>query len=300
VTAIHFALSTTHAKCNNMSILLCVVDRVMGVTKLHDVVYVLCDKPSTIKRFKAAEHADHERMTQLEDIAVNDLRDPKDIAACKQTCQVYVADSECIWRMSADGTDRERWLTTPPSGRHLRPHTLSVTATRLLVTSYGNSELMRFDADGNELRHVSLPEGTAPYHAVESPSGRFIVIHSNTQLKQWQVSEVNSKGEILRQFNGSLSWPDHIAIDSQGNVFAADTGNHRILLLDTQLVLRHVIIDERQLNNQEPRRLCYVKQSGQLLVGFNNSFMLFEVLQVCQVSEVTPVNGMFQSNSLKT
>jgi len=59
----------------------------------------------------------------------------------------------------------------------------------------------------------------------------------------------------------------HIAVDSKGNIFVADRDNRRILLLDAQLALRRVIIDEHRLNYEQPERLCYVEQSGQLLVG---------------------------------
>jgi len=120
-----------------------------------------------------------------------------------------------------------------------------------------------------------------PYHAVESPTATFIVGHSNTQLTQFQVSEVSTEGQVLRQFSGSLSWPLHIAVDRQGNIFVADWANRHILLLDAQLSLRRVIIDARQLNDRTPRRLCYTDQSGQLLIasGIFNSVAVFDVLQ---------------------
>jgi len=119
-----------------------------------------------------------------------------------------------------------------------------------------------------------------PDHAVESPTGTFVVIHRNTQLDQYQVSEVNTEGQVLRQFSGSLGWPVHIAIDSQGHILVADYGNRRILLLDPQLALRRVIIEEHQLNYQQPWCLCCVEQSGQLLVRLTGrSIAVFDVLQ---------------------
>ena len=76
--------------------LLCVVDRVTGVTQLRDVVYIVCRQSSTIRRFSAATH---ERLT---DIDVSGLLSPHDIAACERTSQLYVADCWCIWRVSSD------------------------------------------------------------------------------------------------------------------------------------------------------------------------------------------------------
>jgi len=246
---------------------LCVVDGVWGMTQLHDVVLVVCYKSSTISRFNATTHQ------RLTDIVVKDLKNPRDIAACEQTSHVYVAEFEkCIWRVSADGADIKHWLPKSP-GDTFKPWRLSVTSTRLLVTSFHTKQLMQFDADGNELRRVHPPNYMGPLHAVESPTGTFIVSHHNTQLKQYQVSEVNTGGEVLRQFTGSrlpsLGHPTHVAVDSHGNIFVADSGSYRILLLDAHLTLRRVIIDEHQLNDKKYRiSLCYREQSGQLLVAF--------------------------------
>jgi len=149
------------------------------------------------------------------------------------------------------------------------------------VTSLVGKQLRQFDtAGGDELRRVHLPRYMDPKHAVESPTGTFVVAHRNTQLnQQYQVSEVNTEGQLLRQFSGSLSSPEHIAIDSQGHILVADCGNRRILLLDAQLALRRVILDEHQLNDKRPLNLCYVEQSGQLLVGLLRSVAVFDVLQ---------------------
>jgi len=148
------------------------------------------------------------------------------------------------------------------------------------VTSRSGKQLRQFDtAGGDELRRVRLPDYMAPMHAVESPTGTFVVDHRYTQLDQRQVSEVNTEGQVLRQFSGSLGGPAHIAIDSQGHILVADWRNRRILLLDDQLALRRVIIDQHQLNDQLPRRLCYVEQSGQLLVGLYDMVAVFDVLQ---------------------
>jgi len=255
---------------------LCVVGDVEGVTQLHDVVFVVCYKSSTILRFDATTHQ------RLTDIVVKDLKFPLDIAACEQTSHVYVAElAKCIWRVSADGADMKHWLPKSPDDT-FKPWSLSVTSTRLLVTSLDTKQLMQFDADGNELRRVHLPGYMDPHHAVESPTGTFIVGHINTQLKQRQVSEVNAGGEVLRQFTGSrlspLSEPTHVAVDSHGNIFVADRDNRRILLLDADLTLRRVIIDKHQLNYKRPWRLCYREQSGQLLVALYEGVSVFDVV----------------------
>jgi len=78
---------------------LCLVDTVRGVTQLHDVVYIVCAGSSAILRFNATTHQ------RLTDINVKALSDPRDIAACEQTSQLYVADGyypACVRRVSAE------------------------------------------------------------------------------------------------------------------------------------------------------------------------------------------------------
>jgi len=246
-----------------------------------DVVYIVCRQSSTILRFNATTHQ------RLTDIVVNDLRDPTDIIACERTSQLFVADwKECIWRVSSDGAGIKRWLpkSQTPSDA-VDPYKLSVTSTRLLVTTDDTRELMQFDSDGDELRCVQLPDDVRLEHAVESPTGTFIVSRFSRQLEHGQVVEVNTGGEVLRQFSGSrllpLRWVPHVAVDSHGNTFVADRDNRGILLLDAHLSLRRVIINELQLNYKSPLRLCYREQSGQLLVGFyerNVGVAVFDVL----------------------
>jgi len=247
----------------------------MGVTQLHDVVYVVRWGSSSIWRFNATTHQ------RLTDINVKDLSYPSDIVACEQTSQLYVAEDEnCVRRVSADGADIKHWLPKSPDDT-FKPWTLSVTSARLLVTSWVTRQLIQFDAVGDELRRVQLPDDMEPYHAVESPTGTFIVSLYNGQLKQRQVAEVNTGGEVPRQFSGSRLSPlfdtPHMAVDSHGNILVAD---NRILLLDAQLSLRRVIIDEHQLN-KAPWRLCYREQSGQLLVGLRGEggVLVFDVLR---------------------
>ena len=159
-----------------IQLVMCVVGGVTGVTQLHDVVYIVCRGSSTILRLSATTHQ------RLTDIVVNDLRDPVDIIACERTSRLYVSDNwKCVWRVSSDGEDIKRWLSKSPS-ETFKPSTLSVTSTRLLVTTLKH-QLIQFDSDGDELRRVQLPDDTVPYHAVESPTGTFIVSRYNAQLE---------------------------------------------------------------------------------------------------------------------
>jgi len=247
---------------------------VESVTYLHDVVYVLCSRSSTILRFNSATSE------VLADIDVSGFMSPHDIAACEQTSHLYVADFECVWRVSADGAAVQRWL---PRHGTMKPWTLSVRSTRLLVTSPETRQLMQFDADGEELRRIQLPRHILPRHAVESQAGTFVMSCSDTELDLDLVSLVSEDGQLIRQFSGcrlpSLRWPNLLDTDSRGKIFLADTYNRRVLLLDAQLELRRIIIDEHQLNDDESLRgLCYVEQTGHLLVAMQNTVAVFDLL----------------------
>ena len=242
-----------------------------AVTQLRDVVYVVMWS-SAIRRYNATTHR------RLADIVVMGFRYPLGIAACELTCQLYVADYHCVWRVSSDGVDIQRWLPKSPSDM-IKPHTLSVTSWRLLVMLKNNRQLRQFDAArGDELERVRLPDYMEPLHAVESPTRTFIVSYW-TDVKKCQVCEVSTTGYVLREFSGPLGWPQHIAVDGKGNIFVADSHNGHIRLLDAQLALRRVIFfDEYQLNYRWPDRLCYMEQSRQLLVGFfHGSVAVFHV-----------------------
>ena len=252
-----------------------VVDLVSGVTQLHNITYIVCGLTSIISRFNSTTHQ------RLTNIHVKGLRFLWDIVACQLTSRIYFCDREkCIWRVSAVGEDIKLWLPKSPSDT-FKPSRLSVTSTRLLVTSFNTHQLTQFDAEGNELSHVQLPDYINPYHAVESPTGTFIISQYNEQLEKNQLIEVNTAGQELRQFSRSLSCTLQIAVDSHGNILVADHNNRRILLLDNHLSLRRVIIDEHHIINNSPWRLCYMEQSGQLLVGFDLSrqVAVFDVLR---------------------
>jgi len=260
---------------------------VEGVAQLHDVIYVICEWSSTILKFNAVT-----RQRIEPDIHDERLKLPTDIAACEEKSCLYLVDNGYVWRVNvhARKDDIERWL--PKSGSDsdtFSPDTLSVTSSRLLVTSQTTNQLIQFDADGEQLQRIPLSDNMEPHHAVESPKGSFIVSHYNIEMKRHQVTEVDAKGTPIRgsgqqsqQASRSLGLPPHVAVvavDSRGYVIVADSVKRCIQLMDSRLSPRRVIVDEDQLNYDEPRRLCYVERTGQLLVGSKKSVAVFDVIR---------------------
>jgi len=75
----------------------------MGVARLHNVVYVLCNlRP--LQLFDATTHH------WLTEVGIPGLIAPRDIAACEQTHRLYIADNwQCIFRVAGDGSDQQYW-----------------------------------------------------------------------------------------------------------------------------------------------------------------------------------------------
>jgi len=255
----------------------CVVAAQCCVTQLHDVVYIF----NLFSELMAFNAATHDRLPTAINFGPGFLRS---VVACDRTRQLYalLADG-LLARISEDGA-MVQYPFDSALVHALVPSTLSVTSARLLVTSQSTKQLMQFDADGNQRRLIRLQDDLEPWHAMESPTGTFIVSHYSEKLRQWKVVEVNNVGEVLHQFSGSrlprLSFTPHVAVDSRGRIFVVDPSNYRILLLDARLVLRRVIIDEHQLNYEKPSHLCYVERSGQLLVGLAGRVAVFNMLVI--------------------
>ena len=62
-------------------------------------------------------------------------------------------------------------------------------------------------------------------------------------------------------------FPRHLSLDSEGHVLVADSVNHRILLLGSELRLQRVLIDtDSQVTLYTPQRLCYSELTSRLYV----------------------------------
>jgi len=97
------------------------------------------------------------------------------------------------------------------------------------------------------------------------------------------VSEVDVNGHLLRSFT-DVGWPRHLSVADDDNMLVADHYNHRVLLLDTQLLLQRVIIDNNnsQLTLRLPRRLCYSPHTSMLHVLHNSGVVSWsDTISLC-------------------
>ena len=76
-------------------------------------------------------------------------------------------------------------------------------------------------------------------------------------------------GQRLSSSDTDGIWPLYSAVDpATGHVLVADTDNHKILLLDSQLRLRRVLMaGGSEYGLEKPWRMSYEHRSGRLFVG---------------------------------
>jgi len=76
---------------------------------------------------------------------------------------------------------------------------------------------------------------------------------------------------VLSAFTG-VYWPRHLASDGEGRTLVADTRNHRILLLSSEMKLERVLVDgNSQAKLRWPSRLSYNQLTSQLYVVHGTS-----------------------------
>jgi len=159
---------------------------VKGFAEVDNKVYLIFLYSSNI------EVCDAQTFKQLTVIKVKGLKDPCDIMACRDDRQLYVAELDCLWRVSTIDGQQYKWLTTKSKTDTFRVNKLSLTSRNLLVTSSQPPALRQYSTvDAQLLREVQLPQFVSElYHGVETSRGTFVVGHWGTSQykQQWAVS----------------------------------------------------------------------------------------------------------------
>jgi len=168
----------------------CIVGWVIGVTQLDNALYVVCHESSVIKTYTA------DTLSPLsEDIHVERMSDPRDIVVCRHDRQLYVADKDCIWRVSPDDHSYVKWLpSTDSTTDTFHVDKLSLTSQHLLVTSWLSPTVRQYSTTNKQLLCVvKLPQYMMDlHHAVETTHDTFVVCHQGTSQDKYQcaVSEL--------------------------------------------------------------------------------------------------------------
>lgn len=92
-----------------------------------------------------------------------------------------------------------------------------------------------------------------------------------------KVSEIDCRGTVLRVFDGGrdgsteqvLRNASYLALDRDGRVLVADTGNDRVVLLACDFGFERVLLTTRDDSlERKPWRMCLIEHTAQLVVGY--------------------------------
>jgi hypothetical protein len=201
------------------------------------------------------------------------------MVGCSVTSQLFVSDSD------GSGTIRRVNVNTGICDMSIDPNTyfpkLSLVENRLLVTTCKSLSMFNIHS-GKIMKEIPYTEDYMKkyevQHAIESNRNSFFVSHRQSDGVTNTVSEINSKGRVIRVFDNKEQLNCvYLALDSVGRLLVADWKNCGIVLLDGHLQFIKILLDKKQLGGAKPRRLNYNKNNNRLAVGLDNGHVkIFE------------------------
>ena len=276
---------------------------VYGLAVLFDEVFIVRRKTPELEAYSITATT----WTPTRRLPVNDMENPVDMAACRKFSCIYVADCEnpevpgmlkrrfkkwqqknVVHRIEKEGS-AINWMV----GDKLTA--LSVTAEpnyHVIVTCREARKLNEFTTNGVLVREVVLQHDVVnPLHAVTF-NGRFIVSHGFSFDDRTRVCIVDCTGRVTAFYDeprnesvkGRLGCPLHLAVDGDGNIFAVDLNNRRILLMDPTLCEVRELVTKDNVDRPIffPSRLYLDDLRGRLFVadGGNNDALVLRVKDV--------------------
>ena len=239
-----------------------------GVTTLGEQVYVLRGKErDQVEVYDVITYCLQRCMT------VPNARGFADMTSCEYSLCLYISDpgAKCIHCVGLRG-NATKWPVSSRSGR------LSVnSAHNVLVTCRTVRKIKEFSPSGDLLRDVILPDDVInPRHAIQLPSGQFIVCHGGPADRVHRVCTVSAEGhEIVRSHGGQpgsdtgqYNVPSYLTVDNKECVFVVDVYNKRVTLLSPTLNYVRQVVSRDQVK-WGPVRLCLDAQRRRLYVVDN-------------------------------
>ena len=254
-------------------------NRVMGVAWLEENIYVVHGSSNIVY-----VHPDQESIDGSKDgnIELKGMKDPWDMVASKLSRSIFISDNDnrCLWRIQIPGREISRWEVDG------RPYNMSISSSDVLVVDVNRDGRIRLNLYCNRLSDVMLIESIplptemdTLNHAVQLSNGNFIISHSmDDDPDVFLISELSVDGrKFIRSFDprsfasiGLDGWvPYHSSIDEDGNIFIADPKN--VVLLHSRWTDVQILLNRDQHSIESPRRLCYIREKQQLIVGQRRS-----------------------------
>ena len=248
---------------------------VMGVAWLEERIYVVTKSSNIVY-----VHPDQESIdgSNNEIIELKGMKKPWDMVASELSRTIFISDHGigCVWRIQLPRVRISRWEVegTP---YEMFVSSLDVLVVCSIVDVHNYLNLYR-SSDVMLIQSVPLPTEVGwSSHAVQLINENFIIAYSiRDRPDLFMISELSSSGmTFIRSFdprrieaNRLDDWtPFHLSIDEDQNVFIADRHNDRVVRLNSRLTGFQILLNRDQHSIELPRRLCYVREKKQLIVG---------------------------------
>ena len=263
--------------------LLKVVRHVVKGTEIHGITAVngelfIVRRPESVASAVApvvnVEVYDLATYVQSRRIPVPDLQYPQDMTSCTSFACLYISDSvlRSIHKIQLSNVVQKKWSVGD------QPNCLSVNRTlNVLVTCTQSHLVKEYRTDGVLVRQIALaqPGLSFPRHAVQLESGLLVVCHGSGSHPNHQVCITDIDGNVIESFGGSdamkgnqLCRPSYVAVFQGEYIFVADSKNHRILLLTSNLVFVTFMLSKSQLRN--PLRMLVVGDTLYVVDNFQS------------------------------
>jgi len=154
------------------------------------------------------------------------------------------------------------------------PRGLSVNkAHNVVVACLEAKKIQEYTTHGTLVREIiSLQNALIdPWHAVQLSTGDYVVSHDTSP---GEVIVVGVDGRVVRRYRpshssdlGEMKYPTSLAVTKNDDIFVADSGNKRILSLNSSLSSAHELALPVDSGIERPCGLCLDESRGRLYIG---------------------------------
>jgi len=240
---------------------------VWAVTSLGDEVFVAHSGNSQKVKVYDAGTLSLQRSITVPGLS----EEPRCLIACIRNSCLYVSDwsHHSIHRAELTGSNAvTKWsVANSPAG-------LSVNkAHNVVVTCYSARKLQEYTTHGSLVREICLQAGvTSPWHATQLSSGDYVV--SQYRSPAGVVSVVGVDGQVRHSYGQSqtsdvrqMKYPRGLAVTKNDDILVADSGNNRILSMNSSLSSIQELALPVDGGIKDPYCLCLDELQGRLYVG---------------------------------